>query len=355
MHEKNPEPPVQKYRRVSQIAFVLLCVWIGVEFHVFVRFLESGGAGAFPGRPPGVEAFLPISSMISLYHFGLTGEIHPAHPAGFFILLAVILGSFIIGKSFCAYICPFGLLSEKLGDAGDKIFRRKLALPPWLDYPLRSLKYLLLGFFVYSIFFMMSGPAIEAFLDSPYNLVSDIKMYYFFAHISRAALVVIVVLFFLSIIIRNAWCRYLCPYGALLGVLSLISPSKIERNEETCIECGECAKACPSRIKVNEKKRVYSDECIGCLHCADACPVADTLSLNWRLPGRKIPKKWVAIIAVGIFVAVTLFGRLIGQWESAITVDEYLHHQPRLEAYGHPRGTKDIETLNRKAAEPRQD
>ncbi|MHC4944644.1 MAG: 4Fe-4S binding protein [Planctomycetota bacterium] len=354
-YEKNPERPVQKYRRISQLAFVLLCVWIGVEFHLFVRFLESGGAGEFPGRPPGAEAFLPISSLISLYHFFLTGEIHPAHPAGFFILLAVLVSSFFIGKSFCAYICPFGLLSEKLGDAGEKIFRRKIAPPRWLDYPLRSLKYLLLGFFVYSIFFLMSGPALQSFLDSPYNLVSDIKMYYFFAHISRVALIVIAALFLLSIIIRNFWCRYLCPYGGLLGILSLLSPSKIERNPETCIECGRCADSCPSRIKVNEKERIYSDECIACLHCVDTCPVADTLALNWRIPRRKIPKKWVAIIAAGIFVSITLLGRLLGHWESSITPEEYLYHQPRLEEYGHPRGSGDIETLNRRAEEPRQD
>ena len=70
-------------------------------------------------------------------------------------------------------------------------------------------------------------------------------MYYFFAEITPFALTVIVGLVLLSIPIRGFWCRYLCPYGALLGILSLLSPQKIKRNPTTCIDCGKCAKVCP--------------------------------------------------------------------------------------------------------------
>jgi len=128
----------------------LICIWIGVEFYYFVRYLETAGLEGSAYRPPGDEGFLPISSLMSLYHFFITGEIHQAHPAGFFILAGAIIVSFVFGKSFCSWICPVGLLSEYLGDFGEKIFGRKIKLPKWLDYPLRSLKYLLLAFFVYS-------------------------------------------------------------------------------------------------------------------------------------------------------------------------------------------------------------
>jgi polyferredoxin len=88
----------------------------------------------------------------------------------------------------------------------------------------------MLGFLVYSVFFLMTDLAVKAFLDSPYNQVSDIKMYYFFANISQFSLIVISVLFLLSIVIRNFWCRYLCPYGALLGISSLLV---LQRLKET--------------------------------------------------------------------------------------------------------------------------
>jgi len=248
---RNTEQPVQKYRRLVQGLFIALSLAIGVRFYFFIRFLETDGATAFVSRPPGVDGYLPISSMMSAYLFIKEGIIHSAHPAGLFIFMAIVLLSFVIGKAFCSWMCPIGTLSEFLGNLGEKMFG-KIKLPTFLDYPLRSLKYLLLGFFVYSIFFLMSDTAMQAFLDSPYNQVADIKMYYFFADISRTALVVITILFLGSIFIRNFWCRYLCPYGALLGVVGLISPNKIQRNVDSCIDCAKCAKACPSFIKVDK-------------------------------------------------------------------------------------------------------
>ena len=70
---KNNEKPVQNLRLIVQVLFVLLCVWIGYEFHLFVKFLESGGNSAFYSRPPGVDGFLPISSFMSFFIFLKTG------------------------------------------------------------------------------------------------------------------------------------------------------------------------------------------------------------------------------------------------------------------------------------------
>ena len=314
-----------------------------------MEHIESGGAVGSSYRPPGVEGLLPISSLMSLYYFFLTGDIHPAHPAGVLILVAILVVSFVFGKSFCSWICPVGLISETVGDLGEKIFRRKMKLPRLLDYPLRSLKYLLLGFFVYSIFFLMSAAALRAFLDSPYNLVADIKMYYFFAEMSRFVLTVIAALLVLSIVIRNFWCRYLCPYGALLGLISLISPHKIRRNASNCIDCGKCTEVCPSHIKVEKLRTVVSDECTTCLACVDICPTMNTLSLELTLPKRRIPRKVAAIVIVGLFVLITGFGMVSGNWQNNISTEEYFYHQERLKSYGHPTGAQEISDLNRKS------
>ena len=111
-----------------------------------------------------------------------------------------------------------------------RLFRRKLGLPRLLDLPLRSLKYLLLAFFVYAVFFQMGPAAVADFLDSPYNRVADVKMLYFFERLSPFALKVILGLVVFSVVVPYAWCRYLCPYGALLGALSLLSPLKVTRH-----------------------------------------------------------------------------------------------------------------------------
>ncbi|HEY4755647.1 MAG TPA: 4Fe-4S binding protein [Ignavibacteriaceae bacterium] len=344
---RNQEKPIQRIRFFVQTLFAGLCLWIGVEFYVFIRYLESGGTTSYFSRPPGVDGFLPISSLMSFYYFLSTGEIQKAHPAGMFIFLGIVLMSLVIGKSFCSWLCPIGFISELIGDFGEKIFKRKLHLPRILDYPLRSLKYLLLGFLFYPVFFVMSNAAIKAFLDSPYNLVADLKMFYFFADISQVSLIVISSLFIFSIVIRNFWCRYLCPYGALLGIVSLLSPLKVKRNSSTCIDCNLCAKACPSNIKVDKMKTVWSDECTSCLNCIDACPVADTLEIHSFIPKRKkISKKLAAIALVSIFIITTGIGILTGNWQNEITKDEYLQHHKNMGSYGHPTGTEGFKKLN---------
>jgi len=342
-----PRKSIKYSRLIIQIAFSLLCIWIGIEFHYFVKYLESEGTTVFLGRPPGVEGFLPISALMSLYYFFITGDIHIVHPAGIFILIAIVVISFIFGKSFCSWFCPVGFLSEKLGDLGEKLFGKKIKIPAFLDYPLRSLKYLLLGFFVYSIFFLMTTASLKAFLDSPYNIVADVKMYYFFADISQFSFYVISALFLFSIVFRNFWCRYLCPYGALLGILTLISPLKIKRNENSCIDCDRCTNVCPSNIKVAKVKTVISDECTSCLNCVANCPVKNTLEVKTVLGNKPVSHKFIIAGIVILFVGITGLAMITGNWSNNISTDEYLQHHKYIESYGHPTGTKEIEQLNK--------
>lgn len=346
---KNKEKAIQKNRFIVQTLFALLCIWIGVEFSQFVNYLESNGAVEFSARPPGVEGFLPISALMSVYYFFLSGTIHPVHPAGFFIFLAIVGMSFAFGKSFCSWMCPVGFLSELVGDFGEKIhkkiFKRRIKIWKYLDYFLRSFKYLLLFFFVFSIF-SMTSLALEYFLGGEYNILADVKMYHFFANISQFSLIVIGILFLLSIIYRNFWCRYLCPYGALLGITSLLSPAKIKRNTESCIDCELCAKACPSFIKVDKVRTVYSDECTSCLNCVDVCPVKDTLDLKLVGTNKKINKKIVAIGIVLMFVSLTGLGIITDNWHNKVPKEMYNELYKNINSIGHPRSTSDIEKLN---------
>lgn len=340
---KNQEKPIQKYRFAIQLIFALLCVWIGIEFFLFAKFLESGGTAIFYQRPPGVDGFLPISSLMSVYYFFLTGTVHNIHPAGFFIFIGIVAVSFVFGKSFCSWFCPIGFLSELIGDFGEKLFGRKIRVPKFLDYPLRSLKYLILAFFTYSIFMGMDALTLKLFLDSPYNIVADMKLYYFFVDISRFSIIVLSAIFVLSIIIRNFWCRYLCPYGALLGIFSLLSPNKIKRNASSCIDCGLCVKACPSAIKVDKVKIVISDECTTCMNCVDACPVADTLYLQPVKSKTVINKKLVVVGVAGIFMIITATAMLMGKWQNNISKEEYLLLHRNVERIGHVSSYDEIE------------
>lgn len=330
----------QFLRSVVQIAFLLLCIWIGIEFWYFVQWGSSGGSETFVARPPGSEGFLPISAIISLKYWLQTGMINDVHPAGLFIFLAIAASGFLLKKAFCSWLCPIGTLSESLWMLGKKLFGGNLFLPRWLDYPLRSLKYLLLYFFVSSIW-QMDIEQLRTFIYSPYNKVAEIKMYGFFAEISSFALWTIIALMLLSIAVRNFWCRFLCPYGALLGALSWLSPVKITRDKTNCIDCTLCTKACPSGIKVHAATRVLSDECMSCYQCVEACPVKNTLEMRGPRGKTRIPSWTFALLVAGLFVAITGSATIAGHWDNGISKDEYLRRFNNLSSplYQHHHGT----------------
>ena len=313
-------------RNAVQGAFLLLCAWIGVEFALFMQWAQSGGQLASVPRPPGAEGFLPISALLSLKFWLISGRIHGAHPAGLFIFIAILAIGLLFKKAFCSWLCPVGTLSEALWRVGRKLFGRNLAPPRWLDIPLRALKYLLLAFFVLALW-RMDGPMLEGFLDSPFNALADARMYLFFAHLSGFALGVILLLAGLSLVVQNVWCRYLCPYGALLGLLSLASPLRITRTKATCIDCQGCTRACPARIQVHLAGRVGSDECTACYRCVEACPVKDTLVMKAPI-GKAVPGWCFGALVVGVFVAVTGLAMLTGHWRSEVPAQDYLQIRP---------------------------
>ena len=167
-----------------------------------------------------------------------------------FLLIAFLAASWIFRKSFCGWLCPVGTISEYLWRLGPQTFGRNFRLPRWLDIALRSLKYILLGLFLYAVG-SMSVAAIRAFLEGPYGIVADVKMLNFFRFLGLTGGIVVAVLVLASVLVQNFWCRYLCPYGALMGLAVAGQPAAHPPRHDLCIDCGKCAKACPSALPVD--------------------------------------------------------------------------------------------------------
>ena len=330
---------IKHLRRIVQWAFLGLILWIGVQFFLFVGQLRRGAVVTVT-RPPGVEGFLPISALINIKYWLWTGTFATIHPAATVLLLIFIAMAVWLKKGFCSWVCPVGLLSEYLSSLHVRIFDRPHRLPKWLDFPLRSLKYLLLFFFIYAVFFEMDATTLHRFIYSPYNRVADIKMLLFFSEASLLTLRVLAVLLLLSLLIPYFWCRYLCPYGALLGGWSLLSPLKIRRNRTTCIDCEKCTRVCPANIKVHTKNTVHSDECHACFQCVEACPVRDTLQFSTSKNKWILSKIKFALVLLSLFFFGTGLARVLGVWQTSISIDEYRQHIQHLHepAYQHNRG-----------------
>ena len=324
----------QTLRRSFQLVFLALNVWIAAQFYLFVGYYEAGGRALQVSRPPGVEGWLPIAAMMNWKVLLATGEVPVLHPAGMFLLAAFLAMSWIFRKSFCGWLCPVGTVSEYLWRLGRRVFRRNFRLPRGIDVALRSLKYLLLGLFVYAVA-SMSVPAIRAFLGGPYGIVDDVKMLNFFCFLGVAGATVLALLAAASLFVQNFWCRYLCPYGALMGLASLASPLRIRRDENLCIDCAKCAKACPSALPVDRLITIRSAECTGCMQCVAECPAAGALFL--AAPGRKRVPAWVVAGGIAaIFLGVCAYAQWVGHWRTDLPNSVYMELVPRANEFSHP-------------------
>jgi polyferredoxin len=325
----------QALRRAFQFTFFALNLWIGIEFYLFVRYYESGGRGIFANRPAGVEGWLPIASLMNLKVYLLSGEMPRLHPAGMFLLLSFLAASWIFRKSFCGWLCPVGTASEYLWKLGRQTFGRNFRLPRKLDIGLRSLKYILLALFVYTVA-SMSVDAIRAFLEGPYGIVSDVKMLNFFRFMGLAGGIVVALLVVASVFVQNFWCRYLCPYGAMMGLVSLASPLRIRRDTSLCIDCGKCAKACPSALPVDKLITIQSAECIGCMECVADCPAAGALFM--AAPRRRRVPAWAVGAGIAaLFLGICGLAQWQGYWNTNLPADLYFRLVPHANEFTHPR------------------
>jgi len=331
----------QLYRRSFQGTFLLLNLWLGAKFYFWVRQFEGGVVDASLRRPAGVEGWLPIAGLMNLKYWLLSGQIPQVHPAALFLLLTFLAMAFLFRKAFCSWLCPVGTISEYLWRAGKKLFKRNFFLPRWLDLPLRGLKYFLLGFFVWAIS-TMSVVGIRDFMLSPYGLIADVKMLNFFRHIGETGLIVLGIFVVASVFVPNFWCRFLCPYGALLGLTSWLSPTRIRRNPVACIDCAKCAKACPSALPVDKLVQIRSVECTGCLECVAVCPAQDALAMSLpnilaRKPQRAAIPAWAMAAGIALlFLGAAGFAKATGHWESAIPTSVYERLVPNADQAAHP-------------------
>jgi len=305
-----------RFRTAVQTAFTLFSLYAGYRFILFLNW-ASGRSDVFTPKPGAVEGFLPISALLGFRRLVSSGLWDRAHPAGLAVFLAALVMAFLFRKGFCGYVCPVGFLSGLLERAGRKLGLARIP-PRKLDLTLHALKYLGMGGFVVAVF-TMSPRALDYFLRSPFNMTSDASMLDFFLHPSGTALSVLAVLALLSLLVRNFWCRYLCPYGALLGLLAWFGPVRVERDKDACVHCGKCSASCPSGIKVEEKDRVLSPECIGCGQCVGACPVKGCL--EFKALGRRVPWATVAVGAVLVLLAARVWAGYAGVWDSPLPPD----------------------------------
>ena len=201
--------------------------------------------------------------------------------------------------------------------------------PAWLDGLLRTQKFLVLGFLLFIVLIAVPGAALPGYLASPYHQAADMKMGAFFFNLNLLSGLCLGWVLLLTAAFRQGFCRYLCPYGAWLALLGLLTPLRIRRDPARCLrsaghDCDKCSRACPSRIQVHRLIAVRSLECSGCLSCVAACPKrADALHLG--TPRRRLsPQRLLGLLCLLLLILPLLAHGLLDLWVSQTSLaDRY--------------------------------
>ncbi len=332
---------MRRFRLAIQLAFLGLTLAAGWQFLRFYQFLLDPSADPVR-RPPSVEGFLPISASLAFRQWLHTGVFDPIHPAGLTLFLLICGSALLLGRAFCGWICPVGTVSEYWGRFGSRVLRRFGRKPMEPGKPARIalglLKYLLLGFFVYICGFALGIDESIAFLHAPYNQVADIKMLLLFLEPGKITRFVLALLFAAGLVVPHFWCRFLCPYGAWLGVLGFLAPARISRDQAKCTGCRACTRACPSRLQPHLTTTMKSPSCTLCTSCSHSCPTSAIavriVPSSHRIVGSHAT--WaMGISIVALFFVGILAALLTGHWQSILTADDLRQWLPVLRSLKH--------------------
>ena len=249
-------------RRVSQFIFLILSVLI---IFMAVNFIS--------------HRYCPYAVIC----FGVRG----LNPDAVFIFLSAIIGGLIIalstlfvGRRFCGYICPLGTIVEYLNflhPFRKKIWRKRI--PPNIEKWLRLGKYAL---------FLTTTILSFWLLGYLYFSLCPVMIMAGSTSITWLGALVVVVIVIGSIFTMRFWCRYLCPYAALMNCVQFlgkkigIKRSKIYRNLEVCNDCRCCEYNCQMNIEITETEYIEDFNCVYCLNCIKACPKDLCLTLGGK-------------------------------------------------------------------------
>lgn len=262
-------------RKVVQLGFLGLIALIAVNH----QLVESGGGIPFLTNAS-LHALCPFGGVVSLYQFAAAGTfVQKIHQSSFVLMALGFLLAVLFGPVFCGWVCPLGTIQEWVSSFGRRIFKRKFNhfIPIRLDQALRYLRYLVLAWVIYMT--AVTGKLIFAEYDPYFALFN-----FWSSEVSFLGLGILGITLGLSVFVERPWCKYACPYGALLGLTNLFRVFSIRRNEHTCKADGACSIMCPMNIPVDTVQVVRDHQCISCLECTSeaVCPVVRTVQFATR-------------------------------------------------------------------------
>ena len=193
---------------------------------------------------------------------------------GFYVFGVLILFGVLLGRTICGFLCPFGLIEELLHKLPTPRVR-KGRITRILSYT----KYVILVVFVLAIplwYGLRRNLAVPAFckyicpsgtLEGAMGLLPEnLAFLSMLGPVFTNKFVVMAAIFAACIFCYRAFCRFLCPLGAIYGLFNKLSVIGIRVDPVRCNGCGACVRTCGMDVR-----RPGDHECIHCGKCVDVC------------------------------------------------------------------------------------
>jgi polyferredoxin len=224
-------------------------------------------------------------------------------------LASIFLSAALVGRAFCAWVCPFGLVQDILSF----LKKRHTQVSLRTHNDMIKVKYVVLAatLFISGVLalFVTYKESLGVFAIAPFNTLSPADTLFavvpktvldvryglpallrkpsgevygalwssitsvqalFWARIFILALILALILY-----IPRGWCRYLCPQGAFSAIFSRFSFLGLKRDPVRCtrVGCRDCVEVCPMKVPILDEpwEKFTHPECIMCLKCVDAC------------------------------------------------------------------------------------
>jgi polyferredoxin len=272
---KQKKKTIRTIRLLVQIFFLLLVILFSIN-----QYREKQGLEPLLLGSASLHAVCPFGGVVTIYTYVTQGTfVKKIHVSSWILMWLALILAVLFGPVFCGWVCPFGTVQEYLGKIGKKIFRKRYNrfIPAKIDPYLRYIRYVVLVIVLYET--VVVGKIVFQDYD-PYfalfNIWSD--------EVTWMAFTILAVTLVGTFFVERPFCKYACPYGAVLGIFNTFRIVKLSRNAKTCIDCKRCDRVCPMNITPSDDKNVRNHQCISCLECTseNECPVDDALLLKIR-------------------------------------------------------------------------
>ncbi len=265
-------------------------------------------------------------------------------------LVVPIILSVLLGRVFCGWICPMNTLLELVDRC-----RRWLGLLEIRERDVRfskGTKYLVLA--VSLGFVAVSSVPFLAMIYPPAVISRELHLFVFGTGIGVGVYLILAICVFELFVSRRWWCRVICPGGGLYSLLGRFRLVRVQRNEQNCVQCGDCVTTCQFDLRPMLVAQTGM-ECTNCASCIQACD-SDALSFAFVLPGitkqrgkghgqKDLPAVALKVVLIALVFTVLLPSTALGHHILGLPHYSYKENYPQAPTLEYPATTGPYDVL----------